>query len=241
MRHWRRWRWVVVLGVWGSEAQAIRLCSLRTPPRCWCTVGCSAAAADFASHLLLLLLVLPLLLPAERDALLREGFSGWMRRDFNAFVRACEKYGRAALADIARDVENKSEEEVGGCGWGGVRAGVWVLCCACSSAVVVVRACLGAQGCTAGGQGRAASQPVPLDPPAACLPACRCAPTPRCSGSGTPRSTTTRRCAAHAVHAVQFADWSSVHASQPAHRPCSCTHTSIRPSRLLLRRGRPAC
>jgi hypothetical protein len=40
-----------------------------------------------------------------------------MRRDFNAFVRACEKYGRAALADIARDVENKSEEEVIGCGW----------------------------------------------------------------------------------------------------------------------------
>ncbi|EFN58004.1 hypothetical protein CHLNCDRAFT_34395 [Chlorella variabilis] len=49
---------------------------------------------------------------AERDALLGEGFSNWMRRDFNAFVRACEKYGRASLADIARDIETKSEEEV---------------------------------------------------------------------------------------------------------------------------------
>ena len=28
---------------------------------------------------------------AERDALLSGGFSNWSRRDFNAFVRACEK------------------------------------------------------------------------------------------------------------------------------------------------------
>ncbi|PSC72801.1 chromatin-remodeling complex ATPase chain [Micractinium conductrix] len=48
----------------------------------------------------------------EREQLLREGFSNWMRRDFNAFVRACEKYGRHALADIARDIETKTEEEV---------------------------------------------------------------------------------------------------------------------------------
>ena len=27
----------------------------------------------------------------ERDALLGGGFSAWSRRDFNAFVRACEK------------------------------------------------------------------------------------------------------------------------------------------------------
>lgn len=36
-----------------------------------------------------------------------------MRRDFNAFVRACEKYGRHNLADVARDIESKTEEEVG--------------------------------------------------------------------------------------------------------------------------------
>ncbi|KAL4447228.1 hypothetical protein ABPG77_007261 [Micractinium sp. CCAP 211/92] len=49
---------------------------------------------------------------AEREQLLQQGFSNWMRRDFNAFVRACEKYGRHNLADIARDIESKTEEEV---------------------------------------------------------------------------------------------------------------------------------
>jgi SWI/SNF-related matrix-associated actin-dependent regulator of chromatin subfamily A member 5 len=49
---------------------------------------------------------------AERDTLLQQGFSNWMRRDFNAFVRACEKYGRHALSDIAREIESKTEEEV---------------------------------------------------------------------------------------------------------------------------------
>ena len=52
----------------------------------------------------------------ERDELLTQGFSNWMRRDFNAFVRACEKYGRHALADVAREIESKTEEEVGGGG-----------------------------------------------------------------------------------------------------------------------------
>lgn len=64
---------------------------------------------------------------AERDELLQQGFSNWMRRDFSAFVRACEKYGRAALADIAREIESKTEEEVGS----GFIVGWWlVLCCA---------------------------------------------------------------------------------------------------------------
>ena len=53
-----------------------------------------------------------------------------MRRDFNAFVRACEKYGRAALADIARDMENKSEEEVGGSASGSGSACPAGPCCA---------------------------------------------------------------------------------------------------------------
>ena len=73
-----------------------------------------------------------------------------MRRDFNAFVRACEKYGRAALADIARDVENKSEEEVGGWLWmGGVgrpgRVGGWQY----PSAVCECGWCFGAVSLTA--------------------------------------------------------------------------------------------
>lgn len=33
-------------------------------------------------------------------------------RDFNAFVRACEKYGRKQLALIASEVDGKNEEEV---------------------------------------------------------------------------------------------------------------------------------
>jgi SWI/SNF-related matrix-associated actin-dependent regulator of chromatin subfamily A member 5 len=49
---------------------------------------------------------------AEKEALLGEGLSTWSRRDFNAFVRACEKHGRAALAEVAKEVEGKSEEEV---------------------------------------------------------------------------------------------------------------------------------
>jgi SWI/SNF-related matrix-associated actin-dependent regulator of chromatin subfamily A member 5 len=38
---------------------------------------------------------------AERDRLLESGFSNWNRRDFNAFVKAAEKYGRTALTDIS--------------------------------------------------------------------------------------------------------------------------------------------
>ena len=35
-----------------------------------------------------------------------------MRRDFNAFIRACEKHGRTNMDAIAKEVESKSEEEV---------------------------------------------------------------------------------------------------------------------------------
>ncbi|PIA61608.1 hypothetical protein AQUCO_00300848v1 [Aquilegia coerulea] len=48
----------------------------------------------------------------ERAQLLNEGFSTWTRRDFNAFLRACEKYGRNDIQSIAFEVEGKSEEEV---------------------------------------------------------------------------------------------------------------------------------
>lgn len=45
--------------------------------------------------------------------LLEEGFASWNKRDLTAFTRAAEKYGRHALTEIARDVDGKTEEEVG--------------------------------------------------------------------------------------------------------------------------------
>ena len=49
---------------------------------------------------------------AERDQLLKEGLTNWSRRDFSAFTRACERHGRAALTEIAKEVEGKTEKEV---------------------------------------------------------------------------------------------------------------------------------
>ncbi|XVF66272.1 hypothetical protein PTKIN_Ptkin10aG0021700 [Pterospermum kingtungense] len=48
----------------------------------------------------------------EKDRLLEEGFSSWSRRDFNTFIRACEKYGRNDIKSIASEMEGKTEEEV---------------------------------------------------------------------------------------------------------------------------------
>lgn len=41
-----------------------------------------------------------------------QGFSNWSRRDFNAFCRACEKYGRTDLRSISLEIEGKTEEDV---------------------------------------------------------------------------------------------------------------------------------
>lgn len=41
-----------------------------------------------------------------------QGFSTWSRRDFNTFIRACEKYGRNDIESIAAEMEGKTEEEV---------------------------------------------------------------------------------------------------------------------------------
>ncbi|CAD7698507.1 unnamed protein product [Ostreobium quekettii] len=49
---------------------------------------------------------------AEKERLLQEGFTNWNRRDFNAFVRACEKYGRRDVASVAQEIEGKTPEEV---------------------------------------------------------------------------------------------------------------------------------
>ncbi|XP_057806008.1 ISWI chromatin-remodeling complex ATPase CHR17-like isoform X2 [Salvia miltiorrhiza] len=48
----------------------------------------------------------------EKEQLLEEGFSTWSRRDFNSFIRACEKYGRNDIKNIATEMEGKTEEEV---------------------------------------------------------------------------------------------------------------------------------
>ncbi|KAL0388745.1 UNVERIFIED_CONTAM: ISWI chromatin-remodeling complex ATPase CHR17 [Sesamum radiatum] len=48
----------------------------------------------------------------EKEQLLEEGFSTWSRRDFNTFIRACEKYGRNDIRGIASEMEGKTEEEV---------------------------------------------------------------------------------------------------------------------------------
>ncbi|EFJ50690.1 hypothetical protein VOLCADRAFT_80059 [Volvox carteri f. nagariensis] len=49
---------------------------------------------------------------AEREQLLEDGFKDWTKRDFNAFVRACEKYGRENIPQIAAEVDGKTDEEV---------------------------------------------------------------------------------------------------------------------------------
>ncbi|KAC9988331.1 hypothetical protein E3N88_44963 [Mikania micrantha] len=48
----------------------------------------------------------------EKEKLLEEGFSTWSRRDFNTFIRACEKYGRSDVGSIVSEMEGKTEEEV---------------------------------------------------------------------------------------------------------------------------------
>ncbi|KAL5228433.1 hypothetical protein ABZP36_016698 [Zizania latifolia] len=48
----------------------------------------------------------------EKEQLLEEGFATWTRRDFNTFIRACERYGRNDIKSIASEMEGKTEEEV---------------------------------------------------------------------------------------------------------------------------------
>ncbi|KAL8515572.1 hypothetical protein ACS0TY_014310 [Phlomoides rotata] len=48
----------------------------------------------------------------EKERMLEEGFSTWSRKDFNSFIRACEKYGRHDIKGIASEMEGKTEEEV---------------------------------------------------------------------------------------------------------------------------------
>lgn len=47
-----------------------------------------------------------------KDKLLEQGFSNWSRREFNQFVKACERHGRKDTATIAAEIETKTEKEV---------------------------------------------------------------------------------------------------------------------------------
>ncbi|XP_025084956.1 SWI/SNF-related matrix-associated actin-dependent regulator of chromatin subfamily A member 5-like isoform X2 [Pomacea canaliculata] len=49
---------------------------------------------------------------AEKDELLKEGFTNWTKRDFQQFIKANEKFGRDDIESIAREVEGKTPEEV---------------------------------------------------------------------------------------------------------------------------------
>ena len=56
----------------------------------------------------------PLTEEEERDKLyyLDEGFKNWNKKDFQQFVKACEKYGRKDLDSISLEVEGKTPDEV---------------------------------------------------------------------------------------------------------------------------------
>lgn len=41
-----------------------------------------------------------------------QGFTNWSKRDFNQFIKACEKYGRDDIDNIAHEIEGKTPEEV---------------------------------------------------------------------------------------------------------------------------------
>ena len=48
----------------------------------------------------------------EKERLMNEGFTQWMRRDLLNFVRGCELYGRDDLPSVTTEVEGKTDKEV---------------------------------------------------------------------------------------------------------------------------------
>ena len=49
---------------------------------------------------------------AEKEKLLSEGFQDWTKRDFNNYVRACEKWGRDNITEIVKEIEGKTEDQI---------------------------------------------------------------------------------------------------------------------------------
>lgn len=48
----------------------------------------------------------------QRDGYLQLGFGTWSKRDFNAFIKGSEKFGRGDIRSIAAEIEGKSTGEV---------------------------------------------------------------------------------------------------------------------------------
>jgi SWI/SNF-related matrix-associated actin-dependent regulator of chromatin subfamily A member 5 len=48
----------------------------------------------------------------EKEALLSQGFNDWTKRDFTTFVKACERFGRWNLDDIAQAMPDKTKDEI---------------------------------------------------------------------------------------------------------------------------------
>jgi SWI/SNF-related matrix-associated actin-dependent regulator of chromatin subfamily A member 5 len=49
---------------------------------------------------------------AEKEELSEQGFEDWNRRDFQAFIRGCERNGRKSMGMVAQEVEGKTLEQV---------------------------------------------------------------------------------------------------------------------------------
>lgn len=48
----------------------------------------------------------------ERDELMKEGFADWTRKDFTAFIKGCEKFGRKQYSPIAEEIGTKTAQQV---------------------------------------------------------------------------------------------------------------------------------
>lgn len=48
----------------------------------------------------------------EKQKLLKDGFSNWSKKDFNHFLKCCEKYGRNDHEMILLEMQNKTPEEL---------------------------------------------------------------------------------------------------------------------------------
>ncbi|KAF9358218.1 hypothetical protein BGX26_002222 [Mortierella sp. AD094] len=49
---------------------------------------------------------------AEKEDLMQAGFENWSKRDFISYYKACEKFGRSNLSEIANEIEGKTLQEV---------------------------------------------------------------------------------------------------------------------------------
>ena len=49
---------------------------------------------------------------AEKEKLMAEGFQEWTKRDYNNYIRACEKWGRNNVSEICKEVDGKTAEQI---------------------------------------------------------------------------------------------------------------------------------